>query len=87
LEGDEKSPDSTAGSFAEAWNRGIDGFQMYRIASKSRAVLETPKALFFSQYLCGTAKPDTSHVTFEIYLADRFGNLHSAIAFIDCGAD
>jgi hypothetical protein len=61
---------------------------MHRIALKSRVRLEAPRlqALFSSQYLCGSSRPDTSHVIHEISIQDVQGNWIRVKALIDCGA-
>jgi hypothetical protein len=61
---------------------------MHRIALKSRVRLEAPRsqALFSSQYLCGSSRPDTSHVIHEISIQDVQGNWTRVKALIDCGA-
>jgi len=38
----------------------MDSIQPHRIALKSRVLLESPKALTSSQYLCAMSRPDTS---------------------------
>jgi hypothetical protein len=61
---------------------------MHRIALKSRVRLEAPssQALLSSQYLCGSSRPDTSHVIDEISIQDVQGNWTRVKAIIDCGA-
>jgi hypothetical protein len=61
---------------------------MHRIALKSRVRLEAPRsqALFSSQYLCGSSRPDTCHVIHEISIKDVQGNWTRVKALIDCGA-
>jgi hypothetical protein len=66
---------------------------MHRIALKSRVLksrvrLEAPRsqALFSSQYLCGSSRPDTCHVIHEISIQDVQGNWIRVKALIDCGA-
>jgi hypothetical protein len=61
---------------------------MHRIALKSRVHLEAPRsqALFSSQYLCGSSRPDTCHVIHEISIQDVHGNRTRVKALIDCGA-
>jgi hypothetical protein len=51
-----------------------------------RVVLEGPNEHMSSQYLCGTARPDTQHVICEIWIADKDGKLRLVRALIDCGA-
>jgi hypothetical protein len=62
--------------------------ETHRIALKSRVRLEAPRsqALFSSQYLCGSSRPDTSHVIHEISIQDVQGNWTRVKALIDCGA-
>jgi hypothetical protein len=66
----------------------LDEVEMHRIALKSRVRLEAPKsqALFSSQYLCGSSRPDTSHVIHEISIQDVQGSWTRVKALIDCGA-
>jgi Aspartyl protease len=45
-----------------------------------------PHAMMSSQYLCGTQRPDTQHVTHEVLVADRQGQQQTVRALIDCGA-
>jgi hypothetical protein len=61
---------------------------MHRIALKSRVRLEAPRsqALFSSQYLCGSSRPDTCHVIHEISIQDVQGIWIRVKALIDCGA-
>jgi hypothetical protein len=61
---------------------------MHRIALKSRVRLEAPRsqALFSSQYLCSSSRPDTCHVIHEISIQDVQGNWIRVKALIDCGA-
>jgi hypothetical protein len=66
----------------------LDEVEMHRIALKSRVRLEAPRsqALFSSQYLCGSSRPDTSHVIHRISIQDVQGNWTRVKAVIDCGA-
>jgi hypothetical protein len=61
---------------------------MHGVALKSRVRLEAPRsqALFSSQYLCGSSRPDTCHVIHEISIQDVQGNWIRVKALIDCGA-
>jgi hypothetical protein len=54
----------------------LDEVEMHRIALKSRVRLEAPssQAIFSSQYLCCSSRPDTSHVIHEISIQDVQGN-------------
>ena len=64
----------------------MDSIQPHRIALKSRVLLESPKALMSSQYLCGTSRPDTSHIIHEVFVRDGNGEMQRVRAVIDCGA-
>jgi hypothetical protein len=61
---------------------------MHRMALKPRVRLEAPRsqALFSSQYLCGSRRPNTSHAIHEISIQDVQGNWFRVKALIDCGA-
>jgi hypothetical protein len=48
----------------------MDSIQPHRIALKSRVLLESPKALMSSQYLCGT-----SHIIHEVFVRDGNGEM------------
>ena len=39
-----------------------------------------------SKYLCGTARPDSSHIVHEVQIQDQQGELQRIRALIDCGA-
>lgn len=58
----------------------------HRIALKPRVILEAPYAYLSSQYLCGTARPSTSHVIHDVQIADSTGKMVTVRALIDCGA-
>jgi len=64
----------------------MDSIQPHRIALKSRVLLESPKALMSSQYLCGTTTPDTSHIVHDVFIRDGSGEMQRVRALIDCGA-
>ena len=64
----------------------LDEIQPHRIAMKSRVILKPPPALMSSQYLCGTTKPDTSHIVHEHYVRDVHAERQRIRALIDCGA-
>jgi len=64
----------------------MDSTQPHRIALKSRVLLESPKALMSSQYLCGTSRPDISHIIHEVFIRDGNGEMQPVWALIDCGA-
>jgi len=46
----------------------LEEIQPYRISLKPRVVFESPKALISSQYLCGMARPDSSHIVNEVQI-------------------
>ena len=56
-----------------------------RLALKARVVLET-SAHLSSQYLCGTARPSTSHVVHDVQIRDIDGSMRTIKALVDCGA-
>jgi hypothetical protein len=56
---------------------------------KTHLTMPVPKISFRagkSQYLCGTQRPDTQHVTHKVLVKDRQGKQHEVQALIDCGA-
>ena len=56
-----------------------------RITLQPNIVLEKSQQMS-SQYLCGTARPSTSHVVHEVMVMDREGRMRAVKALIDCGA-
>jgi hypothetical protein len=56
-----------------------------RITLQPNIVLEKSLQMS-SQYLCGTARPSTSHVVHEVMVMDREGRKRAVKALIDCGA-
>jgi len=64
----------------------MDSIQLDRIASVSRVLLESPKAHMSTQYLCGTSRPDTSHIIHELCIRDGNGEIQRGRDLIDCGA-
>jgi hypothetical protein len=64
----------------------LEEIQPHRISLRPRVVLESPKALMSSQYLCGTARPDSSHIVHKVQIRDQHGELQRIRALIDCGA-
>jgi hypothetical protein len=64
----------------------LEEIQPHRISLRPRVVLESPKALMSSQYLCGTARRDSSHFVHKVEIRDQHGELQRIRAFIDCGA-
>jgi hypothetical protein len=64
----------------------MDSIQPHRIALNSRVLLESPKALMSSQYICGTSRPDTSHIVEDVFIRDGSGAMQRVRALIDCGA-
>ena len=63
----------------------VDSIQPHPIALKSRVLLESPIALISNQYLCGTSRPDTSHIIHEGCISDRSGEMQRERALVDCG--
>jgi len=63
----------------------MDSIQPRRIALKSRVLLESPTAHMSSQYLCGTSRPDTSHIVHKVFIRDGNGEMQRVRALIDCG--
>jgi hypothetical protein len=64
----------------------MDSIQPHRIPLKSRVLLESPKALMSSKYICGTSRPDTSNIIHEVCIRDGNGEMHCVRAFIECSA-
>jgi len=64
----------------------MDSIEPHRIALKSTVSLEGPKALMSSRYLCGTTRPDTSHIVHDVFIRDGSGEMQHMQALIDCGA-
>jgi len=64
----------------------LEEIQPHRISLRPRVVLESPKALMSSKYLCGMARPDSSHIVHEVQIQDQHGELQRIRALIDCGA-
>jgi len=64
----------------------LDSIQPHRITLKSRVLLESPKAHMASQYLCGTSRPDTSHIIHEVFIRAGNGEMQCVRALIDCSA-
>jgi len=58
--------------------------QPHLITLKSGVILEPPPASISSQCLCGTTKPDMSHILYEFYLRDI--HVERKRILIDCGA-
>jgi len=63
----------------------MDSIQPHQIALQSRVLMESPKANLSSQYLCGTSRPDTSHIIHEVYISDGSGEMQRVRALIDSG--
>ena len=65
-----------------------EGASPHYIALKPRITLEAPRAFLSSpnQYLCGTARPSTSHVVHDVQIANASGKMVTVMALIDCGA-
>jgi len=64
----------------------LEEIQPHRISLRPRVVLESPKALMSSQSLCGTARPDSSHIVHEVQIRDQHGELQRIRALINCSA-
>ena len=64
----------------------LEQIQLHRISLRPRVVLESPKALMSSQYLCGTARPDSLHIVHEVQIRDQHGELQRIRALINSGA-
>jgi hypothetical protein len=64
----------------------MDSIQPHQITSKSRVVLGRPKAHMSIQYLCGTCRPDTSHIIHDVFIRDGNWEMQHVPALIDCGA-
>jgi len=64
----------------------LEEVQPHRISLRPRVVLESLKAQMSCQYLCGTARPDSSHIVHEVQIRDQHGGLQQIQALIDCGA-
>jgi hypothetical protein len=62
------------------------GIQPHWISPRPIVVLESPKALISSQYLCGTAKDDSLHIVDKVQIRDLHRELQLIRALIDCGA-
>lgn len=59
----------------------------HQMRLKPRIALEASLATAsLSQYLCGTAHPDSEHVVCDVKIRDARGQLKTARALIDCGA-
>jgi hypothetical protein len=63
----------------------MDSIQPHRIALKSRVLFQRPKPLVSSQYLCGTSRPDMSHIIHEVFIRDGSGEMQRVQSVIDCG--
>jgi len=63
----------------------MDSIQPHWIPFKSRVVLESPKDYMSSQYLCGTSRPDMSHIIHEVFIRDGNAEMQWVRALIDCG--
>jgi len=53
----------------------LQEIQPHRISPRPRVVLKSSKALMSSQYLCGTARLDSSHIVHEVKMRDQHGEL------------
>jgi hypothetical protein len=64
----------------------MDSIQLDQITFKSGVVLERLKAPRSSQYICGTSKPDTSHIIDQVLISDGNGEMQCVRGLIGCGA-
>jgi hypothetical protein len=53
----------------------LDEVKPHRVALKSRVILESPRAVMSSQYLCGTTRLDTAHIVHEVEVRDTHGEM------------
>jgi len=51
----------------------INSIQPRQIALQSRGVLERHNAVMSSQYLCGTPRPEKSHIIHEVSIGGEIG--------------
>jgi hypothetical protein len=49
-----------------------------------KGVIEEPKALMSSQYLCAMSSPDMFHVIYEVFIRDGSEELQRVRALINC---
>jgi len=63
----------------------MDSIHPHRIALKSWGLMESPKAHMSSQYLCGTSRPDMSHIIQEVFRRHGSGEMQRVRALINCG--
>jgi hypothetical protein len=64
----------------------LETIQPHQIALKPRVILESPRALMFSQYLCCTETTDSAHIIHEVTIRDRHGEMQRVRVLIDCGS-
>jgi len=53
----------------------MDSIQPHRIALNSRVLMQCLNTQLSSQYLCGTSRPDTSHIIHEVFIRDGSGEM------------
>ena len=65
-----------------------EGASPHYITLKPHIALEAPRTFLSSpnQYLCGTARPSTSHVVHDMQIANPSGKMVTVMVLIDCGA-
>jgi len=63
----------------------MDGIQPHPITLKSRVVLESPKDVMSSVYLCGASRLDTSNIIHEVLIRDGSGEMQRVRDIINCG--
>jgi len=66
----------------ETWEE----IQLHRISLRPMVVLQNPKALISSQYLCGMERPDSSHIVHKVQIRHQHGESRWIQTLIDCGA-
>ena len=64
----------------------MDSIQPHPIALKTRVLIESAKGHMSSQYLCGTSRPDLSHIIHGVCIRDGSWEMPRVRALIDCSA-
>jgi len=49
----------------------LEEIEPHQIPLRPSVVLDSPKALMSGQYLCGTARPDASHIVHAVQIRDQ----------------
>jgi hypothetical protein len=60
---------------ARALMASLDAVKPHLVALKSRAILESFRAVMSSQYLYGTTRPDTAHIVHEVAVWNAEGEM------------